>query len=189
MSPSGSSAVVPSPTRPTIWSSLPTFSTRPEELGPSLLCGSISVLGWRPVAAHAQRGGRQRESGWPPLEVLRAAYREYLQHDLPMQVSIAVKTALLPARATAPLLDDVTHTIEALIGVGSPPTACIPIGEQPFGNRINELVNGYLSAAYKCIRQASSSSSREGMCWGLGDVLQEVNEAAREEGWRFGIEL
>jgi len=134
-------------------------------------------------------------SGGPPLEVLRAAYRDYLRHDLPMQVSIAVKTALLPARATAPLLDDVTHTIEALIGVGSPPTACIPIGERLFSDRINGLVDGYLSAAYKCIRQAGSSSSSSSSLEGMGsiegmvdrydDLMRQVREAAKYECCQF----
>ncbi|CEM23341.1 unnamed protein product [Vitrella brassicaformis CCMP3155] len=130
-------------------------------------------------------------------KVLRAAYRDYLRHDLPMQVSIAVKTALLPARAlaTTALPDGVIESIEALIGVGSPPALFIPIGEQPFGNRINELANGYLSAAYKCIRQAGSSSSSSSSLEGMGsiegmvdrydDLMRQVREAAKYECCQF----
>ncbi|CEM09987.1 unnamed protein product [Vitrella brassicaformis CCMP3155] len=184
----------PSTDRTPLYYAARSDSTDPSALRLLLRNGASLRGGFRPplVPLWMNFGGVEPLDTWKQTR-LRAAYRDYLQHDLPMQVSIAVKTALLPARATAPLLDDVTHTIEALIGVGSPPTACIPIGERLFSDRINGLVDGYLSAAYKCIRQASSrsssSSSREGMCWGLGDVLQEVNEAAREEGWRFGIEL
>ncbi|CEM00823.1 unnamed protein product [Vitrella brassicaformis CCMP3155] len=113
---------------------------------------------------------------------LLAAYCEYLRYDLPVQVSIAVKTAILHTRAltSTKLPDGVTDIIAALIGVSR---VSIPIGEQRVSNRINDLVNGYVSSAYECIRQ--TGGSLEGMGGRLDDLMQQVREATKVECCRF----
>ncbi|CEM22055.1 unnamed protein product [Vitrella brassicaformis CCMP3155] len=140
-----------------------------------LLRKGASITAAHPFYLHKEAQGR-----------LLTAYRYYLRCELPVQVSIAAKTALLPGRALAstPLPDGVTDSIECLIGLSSPPTVDIPIGEQPFGCLINLLVNGYLSSAYECIRQTGST---EAMGSRLDDVLQQVRETAKSERGRFDV--
>ncbi|CEM02334.1 unnamed protein product [Vitrella brassicaformis CCMP3155] len=117
-----------------------------------------------------------------------SAYCCYLRDDLPTQVSIAVKTALIMpfrATATASLPAEVFDYIQAFIGVPTPPTVSLPISQQlPFGRCINQMVNSYLSSAYQSIRETGTMEA----C-GLGDLLDQVRQKAMEEGRRLGINV
>mmetsp|Transcript_35671 Transcript_35671/g.88763 ORF Transcript_35671/g.88763 Transcript_35671/m.88763 type:complete len:205 (-) Transcript_35671:248-862(-) len=142
-----------------------------------LLRNGASILGAQHNRLHRMKK-RQRLS----------AYCCYLRDDLPTQVSIAVKTALIMpfrATATASLPAEVFDYIQAFIGVPTPPTVSLPISQQlPFGRCINQMVNSYLSSAYQSIRETGTMEA----C-GLGDLLDQVRQKAMEEGRRLGINV
>ncbi|CEM31140.1 unnamed protein product [Vitrella brassicaformis CCMP3155] len=163
-----------------------------------LLRNGASLRGVWPASEHSSRrfSGVELLAKWKRAR-LRDAYCDYLRYDLPVQVSIAVKTALLPARALTrtALPDGVIESIEALIdedGAGGPPAVSLHldiIGEDPFGSRINELANSYLSTAYRNIRGTANNkgvSSKEWMRHRYDVLMRRVREAAKEEERRFG---
>jgi len=134
---------------------------------------SLSAAAVRPD--NCQRGETNRR--------LLGAYAEYLRDDLPVQLSIAVKTfaALLdislPAHCYALVGRDLPNEVTQQVALFLADVS-LPIGEQPLRNRVSRLLNGYLSRRGYGISQVS-----------YADLQQQVRQAIREEADRFHVSI
>ncbi|CEM22059.1 unnamed protein product [Vitrella brassicaformis CCMP3155] len=134
---------------------------------------SITAAGVTPEGLREAGRVGQEEIRWTRAIV----YCGYLRRDFPRQVSIPVKTALLPIRAltSTRLPADVIARI-AQFTLAPRVRVVIPIGERFLDIRINRLANDCVSAVYHSVRE--TGGPQDIVAHQYADLMREIRRTA-----------